>query len=337
MTETYPAPWGKRIAPNTGYDGSIATKRSRLDEAATNASGGEWRSMGMSDGYGTNGWARGLADRLSDHGLRSEMGSNRFVNEGIFIRVLSLNGTTESDADLEFQPVWAQRIDRAFTGSNPFVRNTNSVSEQAVALVENQECPIVRVMTLPELNLLLSHETATNNLNAQGKRRTPAETLQHLGISFLGFVQNSTKYGQYRLMAIFSSGYALCGLPALIVTSPAGCKIWCEAAYTTQEDAIAKGMGQVFSTGSSGLQIPVPNTTPGTAMVADPVQVRIFVSSHRPFVPAGKGSVEYLGRVEKINLGGTESAPTHARIGMPKADNGRYQIVLNREGARRWG
>ena len=336
MSGTYSGAYNKRITPDDGFDGRIASQKPRLEEAASKASGGDWRNMGHGSDYGTNAWARGLADRLSTNGLRNSIGSTRFTNEGTFIRVLSLNGTEESDADLEFQPVWAQQLDRSFHVSNPFVRNPNAVSEPQTAIFDDRECPVMRVMTNAEVNLLLSHETGSNNMGARGRRRTPAETLEHLGISFLGFVQNSTRYGRYRLMAIFKTGYALCGLPSKIIPSPIGCKIWLESSYTTQEDARKKGVGAGILAGSSGLQVPAPNMASGSAMVADPVQVRILVGPERPYLPAGKGTVEYLGRIEKINVAGTENAPSHARVGMPKADNGRYQIVLYPDSQRRW-
>lgn len=279
--------------------------------------------------YGTQSWAQGLAQRLTDTGLQSRIGSvAKMTNDALNVQVMSLGGTTENDRQLEFQPVWGQRTDWSFDPKNPFRRNLDVVSEARSVEHGDASCPVMRVFTLPELNLLLAQETPQDNHKPNGRRRSPAETLEYLGIKFLGFVQNCRPFGQYRQMAIFMSEYGLASLPCPINAFPGGAQIWIEATYTTAADAISKGMGADFSTGGSGVMTPSPNTTPGSPTVADPVQVRFITADMRPFVEAGRGFVSYVGRLEKVNVGGAPTAASYSRIGCPGSDTGRYQIVL---------
>lgn len=329
MAASLLAAGGKRVTPDIGTSLPISTRRGSVpDDYVSSARAGLFRQADFST-QSPAAWAQEASKRFRSSGRGDTFGStNRFANGPSTFQVMSYTGTTVDGPMLEYQPVWGQRMDYSFMENDPFRRNTNTASMTTSYSVDGSSCPLMRVMTQAGLNLLLSHETASNNL-VNGRRRTPMETLAHLGITFLGFVQASVDYSPgYRLITIFAAGYGLAALPSIMRIYNGAAQVWLGVTRVSAAEAIKRKMGTDFVIGSEQRTVPAPNMTAGSNMVADPVQVLLDITDSMPYAPAGKGTYWQLGCVEKVNQAGSLNAVECARKDGLGPLSGRYQIVL---------
>lgn len=325
-----PLAGGKRLSPEIGFDLANGGRGSVSAEYVDSARAGVFRQSDFSAEGGGRPWAREAAKRYRSNGLGDSFGSTaRFANGTTTFQVVSYQGTTDTAASLEYLPVWGQRLDISFMENDPFLRNTNNASATSGSFtMEDKNCPMMRVLTQANVNLLLSYETDKNNL-VNGRRRTPMETLVHLGITFLGFVQVVHEYSSgLRMFTIFCAGYGMAGLSTTLRVHNAGSSIWLGVTRLTADGAMKKGMGNEFVVGSEKRIVPSPNATAGSATVRDPVQVHFVVDADMPYDADGLGSFWFLGRVEKVNVPGAQNASESSRKDGLGTLTGRYQVVL---------
>jgi hypothetical protein len=321
---------GKRLTPEIGFGLANGSRGSVSAEYMDSARAGVSRQSAFSAEGGGRPWARDAAKRYRSNGLGDNFGStSRFANGTTTFQVVSYQGTTDTAASLEYLPVWGQRLDISFVENDPFRRNTNNASAASGSFtMDDKNCPMMRVLTQANVNLLLSYETAENNL-VNGRRRTPMETLVHLGITFLGFVQVVHEYASgLRMFTIFCAGYGVAGLSTTLRVHNAGLSIWLGVTRLTADGATKKGMGDEFVIGSEKRIVPAPNVTAGSATVRDPVQVHFVVDADAPYDADGLGSYWFLGRIEKVNVPGASNAAECSRKDGVGTLAGRYQIVL---------
>ena len=331
MSSTLAVAGNKRLNPEIGFDLANGGRRGPIsDDYMNSARGGSYRQSDFSTEGGGSVWGRDASKRFRSNGLHDTFGStSRSANGPTTFQLMSHQGTTDAKESLEYQPVWGQRLDVSFLENDPFQRNTSNAAGAPVLItVDSANCPLMRVLTQANLNLLLSHETVQNNL-INGRRRSPTETLVHLGITFLGFVQAVTDYATgYRLFTIFCAGYGMAGLSTVMRIHNAGSSIWLGTTRMAAADALKKGMGTEFVIGAEKRIVPAPNTTAGSTMVADPVQVHFVVGAEDPYAPAGQGTYCKLGRVEKVDIPGAQNAAESSRKDGLGTATGRYQIIL---------